>query len=212
MGIMQSNGVKSPVHGQSQYVAGIAVSSNTLDLHRASQGTMPFMSARILEALRRRKPIIHTAFDDLESFLWVLIWGIVHASKDIEGAKTAQKGIGRMLSMWSGNLIDNLSKLSAAEYAWVDDAVFGGLIEDWLGIFRGAKRETRKLMKHLLTIPLDNQQGSEWSIACNKLKLYCTKAYEDVLKSGFDHLKGVGKYSNWKEVVVANSQTQPMIF
>jgi len=38
------------------------------------------------------------------------------------------------------------------------------------------------------------------------------KTYEDVLKSGFDHLEDVWKYSNWKEVVAANAQAQPMIY
>jgi hypothetical protein len=41
---------------------------------------------RLLISCQLRETIIHTALDDLESFLWVLIWGIVHASKDIEGA------------------------------------------------------------------------------------------------------------------------------
>ena len=41
------------------------------------------MSTCILCALQGQSAIIHTALDDLESFFWVLIWGIVHASKDI---------------------------------------------------------------------------------------------------------------------------------
>jgi len=36
---------------------------------------------------------------------------------------------------------------------------------------------------------------------------------EDVLNCGFDPLKDVGKYSNWKEVVVAgNAQAQQIIY
>jgi hypothetical protein len=169
---------------------------------------MPFMSMRTLDSLRVREPIIHTALDDLESFLWLLIWGIVHASKDIEGAKANNRGIQLMLDAWSG---DNMSKLAIAERKW-RDTVFGGLIEEWLGIFRRAFNETRELMEHMPTIPLDNQQGSEWSRACNRLESHCMKTYEDVLKSGFDHLKDIGKYSDWKEVVVANAQTRPMIY
>jgi hypothetical protein len=38
------------------------------------------------------------------------------------------------------------------------------------------------------------------------------EVYEEVLKSGFDHLKDVGKYSNWKKVVAANAQAQPTIY
>jgi hypothetical protein len=42
----------------------------------------------------------------LESFLWLLICAIVYDSKDIEGAKTANRGIQLILeaeySKWSG--------------------------------------------------------------------------------------------------------------
>ncbi|KAF8486766.1 hypothetical protein F5888DRAFT_1822651, partial [Russula emetica] len=36
-------------------------------------GTMPFMSIRLLSAWQGRQTVIHTALDDLESFLWVLM-------------------------------------------------------------------------------------------------------------------------------------------
>jgi hypothetical protein len=65
---------------------------------------MPFMSIRLLNASQVRETIIHTALDDLESFLWLLIWGIVYAS-NIEGDKTANPGIQRMLVVWSGDVI-----------------------------------------------------------------------------------------------------------
>jgi hypothetical protein len=73
------------------------------------------MSFRLLDAWQLRETIIHTAIDDLESFLWLLIWGIVHASKDIEGAKGANRGIHLMLVAWSGGLTSNRTKLSVAE-------------------------------------------------------------------------------------------------
>ena len=155
------------------------------------------MSMRLLASLGERRPYIHTPLDDLESFLWVLIWVIVHASKDIEGATTNNRGIKYMLEAWSG---ENWTKLAIAEKHW-NDAVFGGLIKKWLRIFNRAFDKTSQLMEDMPTIPLDNQQGSKWSKACNRLESNCMKTYEDVLKSGFDHLKDVRKYSNWKEVV-----------
>jgi hypothetical protein len=170
---------------------------------------MSFMSMRLLAAYQGNLTIIHTALDDLESFLWLLIWGIVYASKDIDGAKAANVGIEQMLIAWSGDATSNLTKLTAAERSW-DDVVFGGLIQEWLGIFTKAESDTKKFMKHLPTIPLDNQLGSEWRRACDWLESYCMKTYEAVLKSGFNHLEEVRKYSNWTDVVVANSQVQPM--
>ena len=63
---------------------------------------MPFMSMRLLFALQRGKATIQTALDIIKSFLWLLIWGIVYASKDIKGAKDNNPGISSMLIAWLG--------------------------------------------------------------------------------------------------------------
>ena len=78
---------------------------------------------RTLSACQKKK-IIHTALDDLESFLWLLIWCFVHASKDIEGAKAVNEGIQVMLEAWSGDLRSNRSKLQTVRDDW-RDAVSG---------------------------------------------------------------------------------------
>ena len=114
------------------------------------------MSVRLLNAWQGRETIIHTALDDLESFLWLLIWGIVYTSKDIQGSKTASanRGIQLMLVAWSGDVTYNRTKLAAAEDTW-EDAVFGGLIEEWLGI--NNVYSERRLMRHMRTIPQNNR-------------------------------------------------------
>ena len=167
------------------------------------------MSMRLLNASHTHRATIPTALDDLESFLWVLIWGIVHASKDIEGAKAANDGIELMLDAWSGNAMSNTSKLSVAEWSW-KDAVFGGLIKEWLRIFQRMGDATSKLIMRLPNISLNNEEGSEWRRACDRLESCCIRTYEDVLKSGFNHLEEVRKFSDWTEVVAANSQEQSM--
>jgi hypothetical protein len=167
------------------------------------------MSMRLLAACQLRETIIHTALDDLESFLWVLIWGIVHASKDIQGANN-NRGIRLMLKAWSGNVQANATRLSHAETNW-QDAVFGALVKEWLGIFKMAREGAEPLMRFMPTIPLDNQRGSQWSKACDWLESHCRKTYEDILKSGFNHFKDVEKYTSWEDVVAAN-EPQPMIF
>ena len=166
---------------------------------------MPFVSMRILDAWEAREKIIHTALDDLESFLWLLIWCIVHASKDIEGAKAANKGIQAMLNAWSGGIATNGKKLGVAK-SW-EDAVFGVLIKEWLSIFdrANASDEIKRVMKHLPPIPLADPL---WNKACDWLKSYCIKIYEDVLKSGFNNLERVGNYPDWEAVVAANVQAQ----
>ena len=164
---------------------------------------------RLLCACQGHWATIQSALDDLESFLWVLIWGIVYASKDIEGAKTVNKGIHLMLVAWSGDVKSNLTKLGIAVWSW-KDAVFGGLIEEWLRIFQRASDETQILVDRLSDISLENEEGSEWGRACDRLESYCIKTYEDVLKSGFNHLEEVSKYSNWTEVVAVNLKVRSM--
>jgi hypothetical protein len=115
-----------------------------------------------------------------------------------------------MLNAWSGNVQANVTRLAIARCNW-NDAVFGGLIKEWLDIFRRAFDGASPLMDYMPNIPLDNQPGSQWSKACDWLESHCMKTYEDILKSGFDHLKDIGMYSNWGEVVVAN-EPRPMIF
>jgi hypothetical protein len=161
---------------------------------------MQFMSTRLLDAWQLRGTTIHTAIDDLESFLWILIWGIVHASKDIAGAKRANEGIQLMLDAWSGDEKSNRSKLSTAENDW-QDAVFGDLIQEWLETFRKARRENKRITGEMSTMRLGSQ---EWDNACNELESYCKDTYTKVLESGFRHLEGVRDYSDWDRVVAAN--------
>ncbi|KAF8491086.1 hypothetical protein F5888DRAFT_1620330 [Russula emetica] len=163
-------------------------------------GTIPFMSMRLLDAWQVRGTIIHTALDDLESFLWVLIWGIVHASKVIEGAKIANEGIQLMLDAWSGDVNCNRTKYSTVEISW-KDAVFGDLIQEWFNTFRLASRENNRITEDMSIMDLGSQ---EWDDACDELESYCKDIYKEVLESGFRYLEGVRGYSDWDKVVAAN--------
>ncbi|SRR5216684_3411220 len=167
---------------------------------------MHFMSMNILGALEGRMSIFHTALDDLESFLWLLIWCIVHVSKDIEGARAKNPGIDSMLRAWSGDVTANLAKLTAAERQW-KDAVFGSLIKKWLDTFRRMREETRDLTEFLSQIKVEEGPDSDWMKGCNLLESFCKTTYEEILQSGFEHLKDVWRYSDWEAVVAANVPT-----
>jgi hypothetical protein len=169
---------------------------------------MQFMSMRILGVWLGHKPIFHTALDDLESFVWVLIWCIVHLSKDIKGARTNNRGIDLMLDAWSGGAMANLSKFAAAQ-EW-NDAVFESIITEWLNTLRRMHHKTRGLTDFLSTHEVNNDEGSRWTRACDRLESFCKKAYEEILQSGFKHFKGVQRYSDWEAVVAANEP--PMHF
>ena len=158
------------------------------------------MSIRLLSAREQRRQIIHTALDDLESFLWVLVWGIVQSSKDIEGARANNPGIEDMLNAWEGN---NRSKAAILERksCW-NDAVFGDLVRKWLRIFTQADEDMEQLIKDMSAMHLGSK---EWNDACDDLKLDCTHVYKEVLESGFSHLEDIRSYSDWDKVVAANA-------
>ena len=157
---------------------------------------------RLLNTYELREPSLHTALDDLESFFWLLMWGIVHASKDIDGAKANNRGIQLMINAWSGGLESNSNKLTIAERRW-KDAVFGSLIKEWLVIFRNADQENERITGEMSSMDFGDKA---WNDACNELEAYCKETYEDLLKSGLRHLEEVKRYSDWEAVVAANSQ------
>ncbi|KAH8981173.1 hypothetical protein EDB92DRAFT_1756331, partial [Lactarius akahatsu] len=48
---------------------------------RDRSGTLPFVSLRLVNTWAANRPALHTAADDLESFMWVLVWSLVHIFK-----------------------------------------------------------------------------------------------------------------------------------
>lgn len=158
------------------------------------------MSVRLLGAWINQWPIIQTAVDDLESFLWLLIWAIVHILKDKERATTHNIGIEIMLQTYSASIVSQRSKEINVECYWTD-IVSRGLIQKWINIFRLARIDIQKLSQDLIETPLDSPQRG---FVCSRLELYCMRIYNDVLNSGFEHLEDIRKYSTWDEVVDAN--------
>ena len=158
------------------------------------------MSVRLLGAWINQWPIIQTAVDDLESFLWLLIWAIVHILKDKERATTHNIGIEIMLQTYSASIVSQRSKEINVECYWTD-IVSRGLIQKWINIFRLARIDVQKLSQDLIETPLDSPQRG---FVCSRLELYCMKIYNDILNSGFEHLEDIRKYSTWDEVVDAN--------
>jgi hypothetical protein len=164
---------------------------------------MPFMSLRLLNALQHRRKVIHTALDDLESFLWLLIWCIVQASKDVKGAKKVNLGLEPMLKACSSDYVDaHINKGRIAQFEW-RDAVFGDFIKEWFAISQKAEIENRQITEDMSEMLLD---GQEWGDACTKLESYCKDVYNEVLESGFKCLGTVKGFSDWDRVVAANQR------
>jgi hypothetical protein len=160
------------------------------------------MSVRLLGAWQAGEATIHTGLDDLESFLWLLIWGIVYASKEIDGATDVNPGIKLMLKAWSGDANSNIAKLGHTEYNWTD-AVFGDLIKNWLGIFRNVGDFNKEVAHEMSSM---SPGSDEWGKACEELESACNYVYKEILGSGFRHLSSVSDYHTWDRVVAANSR------
>src|ERR1700730_5131956 len=106
------------------------------------QGTLPFVSIRLLWAWLLDESIIHTAVDDLESFIWLLSWTLVHILKNY-GSK--DWGILQMEDRLSSkDLTTAVGKAKILTYIW-PDAAFGYLMRDWQRILTSARTQVEPL-------------------------------------------------------------------
>jgi hypothetical protein len=86
---------------------------------------------RLLHALESEEQALHTAVDDLESFVWVLVWSLVYIFKKVANILTKKKSkidqLGRALSSCLVPLI--LSREYIAKEEW-KDKIFKDLIQE----------------------------------------------------------------------------------
>jgi hypothetical protein len=163
------------------------------------QGTLPSMSTRLLNAWDNNWPIVHTAVDDLESFLWVLVWVLVHILKEF--GTTRNWMVDHLVERLSSNIIPFITaRDSTVEDNW-QDVVFGDLIREWLDISRKAKKAIRQLSG--TTFGSGNDMDFQ-PVAFNRLEEYCRMVYMEYIRVGQKHLESIRRYPNWNAVVEAN--------
>jgi len=156
------------------------------------------------------RPIMPTAIDDLESFLWVLLWALADILQGVEGAAKINPAILLMKETFeSKKLVHTLLKALLARDRWIGrDVVFGGLIRDWMDIFESA---SERVDSYALRVAETPARGSDREEACDELESFCRGVYEDVLTSGYRHLEGISQYSCWKGVVEASIPSQVVV-
>jgi hypothetical protein len=91
------------------------------------EGTLPFLSIRVLRGRRRQENPVHTAIDDLESFIWVLLWTLLHT-------------------------IQRHDELSSDEADWLD-----GLLSDDYGRLAAEKAGIRTQIDDLITMAVTSK-------------------------------------------------------
>jgi hypothetical protein len=141
---------------------------------------------------------MHTAIDDLESFLWVFVWVLVHILRHHRGeTENRLDGVIEILSeAFSSRRIQHvLIKEHVASRMW-RDTIFGPLIKEWLDICR-----TDQEGVDLLVIAVSSATGHLREEACDRLEVFCRRTYEKVLNSGYRHLVNIRQYPDWEAVV-----------
>ncbi|KAH9047876.1 hypothetical protein EDB84DRAFT_1263205, partial [Lactarius hengduanensis] len=166
-------------------------------------GTLPFMSIRLLSEWYLDRPALHTAVDDLESFLWVLVWSLVHTFKGL--AKIPNKNsiihrLGHILP--NHNYGDMLLKELLTKEEWTDKA-FGGLIQDWQRISETSRRYVSEHQMALIRLVKDggNDTGVTQKRIFDELDEYSREVYKEFIQSGYRHLQTIREFSSWEDVV-----------
>ncbi|KAH8992117.1 hypothetical protein EDB92DRAFT_1859853 [Lactarius akahatsu] len=163
-------------------------------------GTLPFMSTRLLQEWRLNKPVLHTAIDDLESFLWVLIWSLVRIFQTFANITKDSiiYDLGHSLSSRDFNDIQHRN-VSAKDWT---DKVFNDLIQEWLHISETSRTDVRKLQKTLTGLLVNDSDTSDAQKRIfDELDERCGKAYKEFIQSGDRHLRTIRTFSNWEHVV-----------
>ncbi|KAH9029964.1 hypothetical protein EDB85DRAFT_1866873, partial [Lactarius pseudohatsudake] len=171
---------------------------------RDRSGTLPFIALRLVNAWSRNIPALHTAADDLESFMWVLVWSLVHIFKKF--AKIAIKSstinhLARAFSSYDPPVV--LSKGINVEF-W-KEKVFGDLIREWLGISSDSRRFLTQVEETLVASESRNDvdlQKKAWG----GLEEYCGGVYIKFIRAGYVHLENIRGYRDWEAVIDKNGE------
>ncbi|KAH9049709.1 hypothetical protein EDB84DRAFT_1452713 [Lactarius hengduanensis] len=161
-------------------------------------GTLPFMSMRLVQAWSRNQPALHTAVDDLESFLWVLVWSLVHIFKKSATITNKSAVINDLAGAFSSyRHRDVLSKYLTIRNEWPDE-VFGGLIREWLMTCDDSRMILTKLER---TLSKSINDADSQKRAWGELEKHCGEVYIKFIGAGYRHLKNIRTYRDWKQVV-----------
>ncbi|KAL0953140.1 hypothetical protein HGRIS_004408 [Hohenbuehelia grisea] len=141
-------------------------------------GTLPFVSARLLNLWLDGEAITHTPIDDLESFAWVLLYNAL--------AWTPAKSRSRSEIRWWNNLDDkNLEHLSnyktlAIAVHWADtmehdQLKISGIVQPFASLLYQWFRTTKKYCRSLSRYEKEHRGSDEFS------KLF-TDAYQELVR------------------------------
>ncbi|KAH9010943.1 hypothetical protein EDB83DRAFT_2234227 [Lactarius deliciosus] len=171
---------------------------------RDRAGTLPFISLRLVNAQAANDPALHTAADDLESFMWVLVWSLVHIFKRIATITIDSATINRLARAFS--IFDTTTVLSKDPILrlWPDE-VFRDLIREWRMISNDSYEFLMQVEKALSAAESRNDMDSQ-KMEWDGLEKYCGEVYIKFIRAGYVHLENIRGYGDWKAVIDKNGE------
>ena len=159
---------------------------------------------RLVCAWDGNRPVLHTALDDLESFLWVLVCSLVYIFKDTATITKEPVTINHLAQMFSSHHYGDVISKGLAVETW-PDKVFRGLIREWLMTSVDSRRFLLQLEDTLSNAESRNDIES-LKRECDRLEKCCGEVYIKYIQAGYSHLKYIRGYEDWKAVVDADGE------
>lgn len=169
------------------------------------QGTLQSMSLRFLRALQMDRRVLHTPVDDLESFLWVLVWSLVHIlismkkdnNEGLQEDNEEDLQLRMILTVLSSRYIPDVTDRETLVADGWPDMVFGGLILEWLEI----AKDSRRLVMRPQTAFLRSSDNDARERNLDHIEDCGSETYKKFFQAGYKHLQNIREFSDWEAVV-----------
>jgi hypothetical protein len=172
------------------------------------QGTLPFMSDRLLISLEKKTHVLHTAVDDLESFIWVLVWSLIYILKGVADITNENSTVHLLTHYLSSRYIPNIRSREGTAMDYWPDRVFKDLLVTWLQIARKSRKQVDQLAENLLASESpDNSDPPDIEMVLGDIEKYCRDVYKEYLQTGFKYLRTIEVFSDWAAVVDHNGKS-----
>ncbi len=154
-------------------------------------------------------PVLHTAADDLESFLLVLVWVVISILKTALPTQINEgTAIGKIEGLFSAVGLDGMARIEQRQRATMKfwpDIVFAKLIDDWATISVESEKVLNQFEKAASSLESQNNLESQIEIWDN-LDNHCRDTYKRYLQTGYHRLRYIRTFSDWNAVIASNGE------
>lgn len=166
------------------------------------------MSDRLLRSLAKKSHVLHTAVDDLESFIWVLVWSLTYILKWAANITNEHSTIHQMMQFLSSRTFYEIIARESTAVAHWPDKVFKDLLVTWLQIAMKSRDHVDQLAENLhIFESSDDSDPADIERVLDDIDEYCRVVYKEYLQAGFEYLRTIGVFSDWAAVVHHNGNS-----